>query len=100
MFVTGPQEVLFYADSLYGHVGFIDVSSSTGNRADLHLVAYSPRPVGVAYDPVFQVCLHLITALSQFIIKWQHYAVNFVCLFLYVCLFICLSVCLFRLFHS
>lgn len=57
--VTEPPEVLFYADSLYGHVGFIDVRNSAINRADLHLVAYSPRPVGVAYDPVLQVCLHL-----------------------------------------
>ena len=58
-----PQEVLFYADSLYGHVGMIDVSSSAQNGADLHLVAYSPRPVGVAYNPLLQVCLHLVTAL-------------------------------------
>jgi len=54
--VTEPLEVLFYADSLYGHLGLIDVSGSAINGADLHLVAYSPRPVGVAYDPVLQVC--------------------------------------------
>lgn len=59
--VTEPPEVLFYADSLYGHVGWIDVSRSAMNHADLHLIAYSPRPVGVAYDSVLQVCLHLLT---------------------------------------
>jgi len=57
--VTVPQEVLFYADSLYGHVGLFDVRSSAIDRADLHLVAYSPRPVGVAYDPLLQVCIQL-----------------------------------------
>jgi len=57
--VTVPQEALFYADSFYGHVGFIDGSSSETNSADLHLVAYSPRPVGVAYEPLQQVCVHV-----------------------------------------
>jgi len=85
-----PQEVLFYADSLYGHVGLIDISSSTRNRADLHLIAYSPRPVGVAYDPMLQVCLHFITAFSQLITERQHHVVNFICLSLFVC--VCLSV--------
>jgi len=61
--VTAAKEVLFYADSLYGHVGLIDVSGSAVSRADLHLVAYSPRPVGVAYDPLSQVSLSI-----QFII--------------------------------
>jgi len=56
--VTEPHEVLFYTDSLYGHVGFIDVNSAVINRADLHIVAYSPRPVGVAYNPALQVCMH------------------------------------------
>jgi len=54
---------LFYVDSLYGHVGLIGVSSSTViyGATDLHLIAYSPRPVAVAYNPMTQVSLHCST---------------------------------------
>jgi len=89
VFVAVPDEVLFYADSLYGHVGLIDVSSSATYRTDLHLIAYSSRPVGVAYNPMTQVCLHIAVIIMTIFIFMQssprrpHYALNsvrpFVC---------------------
>jgi hypothetical protein len=54
-----PDQFLLYADSLYGHVGLIDVNGSAENDKDLHLIAYSERPVAVAYDPVSQVHVSL-----------------------------------------
>jgi hypothetical protein len=53
--VAAPSQFLLYADSFYGHVGFIDVSSNAASQWELHLIAYSDRPVGVAYDAVTQV---------------------------------------------
>lgn len=54
VFSSVPSEFLLYCDAYYGHVGLIDVSSDPVTR-DLHLIAYSSRPIGVAYDPVNQV---------------------------------------------
>jgi len=76
--VAAPHKVLFYADSFYGHVGLFDVSSSAINRADLHLVAYSPRPVGVAYDPLMQVCLVsiMLKSTGTIILLWTGCTTN------------------------
>jgi len=53
--IAVPEEFLLYADSLYGYVGFIDVNRNSSFPNDLHLIAYSDRPVGVAYDPLTEV---------------------------------------------
>ena len=53
--ISVPDQFLLYVDSLYGHVGFIDINPNTSFSNDLHLIAYSERPVGVAYDPLTEV---------------------------------------------
>lgn len=55
VWIAAPSQFLLYADSLYGHVGFIDVAGDTAYQFDLHLIAYGGRPVGIAYDAVAQV---------------------------------------------
>ena len=91
VFVAVPDEVLFYADSLYGHVGLIDVSSSATYRTDLHLIAYSSRPVGVAYNPMTQVCLYIAVIIMTIFIFMQSSPQETA-----LCIELCPSVCLFR----
>lgn len=53
-FLSVPSEFVLYTDSDYGHVGLIVVGGGA-LEGNLHLIGYSSRPVGVAYDPLLQV---------------------------------------------
>jgi len=51
--------VLLYAMAKSGYVGFYDPSSCA--NGDLYLIARSPAPVAVAYDPLRKVIIIIIT---------------------------------------
>ena len=55
-----PTEVLFYALTQQGIVGYVDLDQSTADM-DRYLVGRSDRPVAVAYDPVEQVKTWIIS---------------------------------------
>jgi len=47
--------VLLYAMAKSGYVGFYDPAASA--NSDLYLIARSPAPVAVAYDPIRKVII-------------------------------------------
>ena len=53
--VSEPEDILLYADSKTGAVGYVDAHNIGDDGAESYLIGYSKRPVGVAYDPVTKV---------------------------------------------
>lgn len=53
--ISEPKEILLFSDSQSGFVGFVDAKRIGSENADISLIGYSKRPVGVAYDPIEKV---------------------------------------------